>query len=86
MLDVAKAIAYDNANSKDAQQGKATYMDLLRTKVLRVNIIGSCTLWFMLGISFYGSNQYIGQTSSNAFVSVALAGVLQVSVLFTLGN
>ncbi|XP_026738656.1 solute carrier family 22 member 7-like [Trichoplusia ni] len=77
MLDVAKAIAYDNANSKDAQQGKATYMDLLRTKVLRVNIVGSCTLWFMLGISFYGSNQYIGQTSSNAFVSVALAGVLQ---------
>ncbi|KAF9414747.1 hypothetical protein HW555_007443 [Spodoptera exigua] len=77
MLDVAKSIASEKVNSNEPIR-KATYLDLLKTKVLRINIFGSCMIWFVLGISYYGSNQYIGQTSSNVFISVLLAGVLQV--------
>ncbi|KAH9642623.1 hypothetical protein HF086_011216 [Spodoptera exigua] len=77
MLDVAKSIASEKVNSNEPIR-KATYLDLLKTKVLRINIFGSCMIWFVLGISYYGSNQYIGQTSSNVFISVLLAGVLQI--------
>ncbi|PZC71520.1 hypothetical protein B5X24_HaOG213193 [Helicoverpa armigera] len=76
MLDVAKSMASEKVNSNEPIR-KATYLDLLKTRLLRINIFCSCTIWFVLGISYYGSNQYIGQTSSNVFVTVALAGVLQ---------
>lgn len=77
MLDVAKSIASEKVTSNEPLR-KATYLDLLKTKVLRINMLGSCIIWFVLGISYYGSNQYIGQTSSNVFITVLLAGVLQV--------
>ncbi|CAB3224754.1 unnamed protein product [Arctia plantaginis] len=78
MLDVVKSIAADNVNSNDKKQSKATYMDLVKTKALKLNSICSCTIWFTLGITFYGSNQYIGETSSNIFISIFLAGLLQI--------
>lgn len=77
MLDVAKSIASEKVTSNEPLR-KATYLDLLKTKVLRINMLGSCIIWFVLGISYYGSNQYIGQTSSNVFITVLLAGVLQI--------
>ncbi|XP_026739256.1 solute carrier family 22 member 12-like [Trichoplusia ni] len=79
MIDVVKSIASENTEYKDSQQEKANYTDLFRTRRLGINTVCSCTIWFILGISFFGSNQYIGQTSSNPFVAVALAGVLQIS-------
>ncbi|CAB3233021.1 unnamed protein product [Arctia plantaginis] len=78
MLEVVKSIAADNVNSNDKKQSKATYMDLVKTKALKLNSICSCTIWFTLGITFYGSNQYIGETSSNIFISIFLAGLLQI--------
>ncbi|XP_075984956.1 organic cation/carnitine transporter 2-like [Anticarsia gemmatalis] len=78
MMDVAKSIAAENVDPGDSKQGKATYLDLLKTKALRRNILGTCTMWLITGITFYGSNQYIGQTSSNVFISILLAGALQI--------
>ncbi|KOB51777.1 putative organic cation transporter, partial [Operophtera brumata] len=74
MLDVAKRIA--NEASSDGPKVRATYLDLIRRPAIRMNNVCCCVSWFILGLSFYGSNQYIGQTSSNVFVTIVLAGGL----------
>lgn len=78
MLDTAKEIAADS-NIDNKHITSATYMDLLRQPSMRIRNLCSCIIWFLLGLSFYGSNQYIGQTSSNVFITISLAGALQVS-------
>ncbi|KAI8437281.1 hypothetical protein MSG28_011655 [Choristoneura fumiferana] len=55
---------------------KVNYSDLFRPS-MRVKTVCCCLVWFITGTTFYGVNQYISQTSSNAFVSVSAAAAVQ---------
>lgn len=76
MLETAKIVA------KEAKVGnvqkKATYWDLLTLPHLRIKNMCSCISWMFLGAIYYGCSQYVGQTSSNIFVTMPLTGVLKV--------
>lgn len=78
MIDIAQSIVVDEANFNINKQEKATYLALLKTRTLRLYTFCSCTIWFMIGVTFYGSNQYIGQSSSDVFISISTAGALQI--------
>lgn len=82
-LEVAQSIADESkvATSKE-KQSTVSYIDLLTNPRLRMKNLLSCIIWFTLGLVFYGGKQYIGQTSSNVFITIALAGVLQVNPSF----
>lgn len=38
----------------------------------------SCISWMLLGAIYYGCSQYVGQISSNVFVTISLTGALKV--------
>ncbi|XP_037868070.1 organic cation transporter protein [Bombyx mori] len=77
MMDRVKIIAFES-NVDEHKNVKATYLDLIKVQEIRWKNIGCCLTWFILGLSFYGSNQYIGQTSPNVFVAIAMAGAIQI--------
>ncbi|KAM3958892.1 organic cation transporter protein-like [Aphomia sociella] len=78
MREIVDSIANDrNTNISGSQETKASYWDLIRIKSLRMKNIFSCVSWFILGVSFYGGNQYVGQMSYDPFLSVVLAGAFQ---------
>ncbi|XP_030025908.1 organic cation transporter protein-like [Manduca sexta] len=82
MIEIVNKIAHESTTDKPKE--KASFLDLMRPN-LRTKNLCSCITWFILGMSFYGSNQYIGQTSSNPFASISLAGVLQIPGVFLSG-
>lgn len=53
----------------------------LLSSSLRLHTICSCVMWLICGLSFFGFNQYISQTSPDPFTSVAAAGAIQASLL-----
>ncbi|CAK1546857.1 unnamed protein product [Leptosia nina] len=55
----------------------ATYGDLFRTS-LWVKTVCCSAMWTIVGLTFYGFNQYISQTSPDPFVTVAAAGAIQI--------
>ncbi|XP_063363269.1 organic cation transporter protein-like [Cydia amplana] len=55
---------------------KVHYGDLFRPN-LWVRTVCSCALWVITGVTFYGVNQYISQTSSSLYISIAAAAVIQ---------
>ncbi|XP_053615864.1 organic cation transporter protein-like [Plodia interpunctella] len=85
MLQIAKEISDESKSRQEKSASKATYLDLIRIPSLRMRNLCSCLVWFILGLSFYGGNQYIGQTSSNTFLSIVLAGALQIPGLIIAG-
>lgn len=76
MLATATIIA-EEAKVEDVQK-KATYWDLLTLPQLRIRNMCSCISWMFLGAIYYGCSQYVGQTSSNVFVTMSLTGALKV--------
>ncbi|KAL4719754.1 hypothetical protein ACJJTC_013314 [Scirpophaga incertulas] len=64
---------------------KPNYLQLLH-RSLRVKTTCCCFIWFITGITFFGLNQYIGQTSPDPFISVGAAGAIQIpSILASIG-
>ncbi|CAH2053985.1 unnamed protein product, partial [Iphiclides podalirius] len=47
-------------------------------KSLRLKTLCCCAMWMISGLTFFGFNQYISQTSPDPFVSVAAAGAIQI--------
>ncbi|CAG4985422.1 unnamed protein product [Colias eurytheme] len=60
-----------------SQTTRANYTDLMRP-CLRVKTVCCCFMWTIVGLTFYGINQYISQTSPDPFVTVAAAGAIQI--------
>ncbi|XP_022815571.1 organic cation transporter protein-like isoform X2 [Spodoptera litura] len=60
-----------------ADEPKPNYLDLFK-KFLLLKTVCCCIMWVITGIIFFGFNQYISQTSPDPFISVALAGAIQV--------
>ncbi|XP_059047546.1 organic cation transporter protein-like [Achroia grisella] len=79
MRNVVDSINHEcNVDRARREEEKASYWDLVRLPSLRMKNIYSCVAWFILGVSFYGGTQYVGQTSSDPFLSVVLAAAFQV--------
>ncbi|KAL4719751.1 hypothetical protein ACJJTC_013311 [Scirpophaga incertulas] len=86
MMEVAQSIENEYTMSDNSvKHTKVSYLDLITKPSLRLKNLCSCLAWFILGISYYGGNQYIGQTSSNTFLVILLAGALQVPGLIISG-
>ncbi|KAG6451359.1 organic cation transporter protein [Manduca sexta] len=72
--DTIKKISQD-ISSSDAP--KQNYSALFR-RSLRLKTACTCIIWLITGVTFFGFNQYISQTSPDPFVSVAAAGAIQI--------
>ncbi|VVC94746.1 unnamed protein product [Leptidea sinapis] len=60
-----------------SDEARANYSDLMHP-TLRVKTICCCIMWMVVGLTFYGVNQFISQTSPDPFVTVAAAGAIQI--------
>lgn len=56
---------------------KPNYIDLFKGTLL-VKTVCSCIIWMITGLTFYGFNQYVSQTSPDPFLTVAAMGAIQV--------
>lgn len=72
--DTLKKLSEEFSGSQDI---KPNYSDLFG-KSLRRKTICLCVMWLITGVTFFGFNQYISQTSPDPFVSVAAAGAIQI--------
>lgn len=63
--------------SSSSSDNQLNYLDLFSAPLL-VKTVCTGALWLISGISFFGLNQYIGQTSSDPFITVFVAGAIQV--------
>ncbi|CAH0760456.1 unnamed protein product, partial [Diatraea saccharalis] len=61
----------------DSNEPKPNYLQLLHSS-LRIKTICCCFIWLISGVTFFGLNQYISQTSPDPFISVAVAAAIQV--------
>lgn len=59
---------------------KPNYIDLFKGTLL-VKTVCSCIIWMITGLTFYGFNQYVSQTSPDPFLTVAAMGAIQVVFL-----
>ncbi|XP_032522611.2 solute carrier family 22 member 6-A-like [Danaus plexippus] len=60
---------------------KPHYGDLFRGSLM-IKTISSCVIWMITGLTYYGFNQYVSQTSPNPFITVAAAGLIQIPSIF----
>ncbi|GAB0094985.1 organic cation transporter protein [Sergentomyia squamirostris] len=60
----------------DAQMSRGNIVDLVRTPNMRIKTLVMCFNWFVCGIAFFGVAQYIGHTSGDIFVNVAISAAL----------
>ncbi|RVE41967.1 hypothetical protein evm_013376 [Chilo suppressalis] len=73
-----------DAIKSSSEQPKPNYLQLVHSS-LRTKTICCCFIWLITGVTFFGLNQYISQTSSDPFVSVAAAAAIQIpSVLLSI--
>lgn len=63
---------------KNANEPKVNYSVLFR-RVMLVKTLCTSAMWLITGMIYYGFNQYLSQTSRDPFISVALAGLIQVN-------
>ncbi|XP_049885643.1 organic cation transporter protein-like [Pectinophora gossypiella] len=68
-------------DSRTVDQPRLNYWALLRPE-LRVRTACSVVLWLVTGHTYFGFNQYIGQTSPDPFLSVAVTALVQVPANF----
>ncbi|XP_044268025.1 organic cation transporter protein-like [Tribolium madens] len=69
-----------NKISEEKQAGNI--LDLVKTPIMRMYTFCVGFNWFVCGLCFYGSAQYIGQMGGNIFINVALSGVIQIPSTF----
>ncbi|CAG9135425.1 unnamed protein product [Plutella xylostella] len=81
--DTLTKLSKEILNNK-TDEPKLDYIDLFRTASLRKRTVCSCALWLIGGLTFFGVNQYITQTSPDPFVSAAAAGAIQPAIEDTL--
>ncbi|RVE41966.1 hypothetical protein evm_013375 [Chilo suppressalis] len=78
-LEIAKRISSEEKiQSEKDKNAKMSYWILISHPTTWLSNLCSCAVWFCLGVSLYGGNQYVGQTSSNVFLSSILIGALQI--------
>lgn len=70
-------IAAKNAKGLTGAVNKGNFLDLFRTRNLRMKTIYICFNWFVCGLAFFGVAQYIGQTGGNIFANVAISAALE---------
>lgn len=78
MKAVVESIASEGSSTQKIHR-KATLRDIVTLPSLRVKNLCSCLIWFTSGLSYFGSNQNVGQTNSNALLAFGLVGVAEVS-------
>lgn len=66
-----------NEIRKNSNKSNLNYTALFH-KSLLLKTICCCIMWLIVGVTFFGFNQYISQTSPDPFVSVAVAGIIQI--------
>uniref|UniRef100_A0A1Y1K9J5 Major facilitator superfamily (MFS) profile domain-containing protein n=2 Tax=Photinus pyralis TaxID=7054 RepID=A0A1Y1K9J5_PHOPY len=63
---------------RSIEQATGTFMDLVRTKSMRVKSISIFYNWVVCGLCFFGGAQYMGQLGGNVFVNIAMSAVIQI--------
>ncbi|CAH0596531.1 unnamed protein product [Chrysodeixis includens] len=61
----------------NSDKPKLNYSAIFRRGLL-LKTACCCFIWLVTGVSYFGFNQYVSQTSPDPFISVALAGVIQI--------
>jgi MFS family permease len=69
---------YLQKNDINEERHGGNIFDLVRTPIIRTYTICVGFNWFVCGLCFFGSAQYIGQLGGNIFINVALSAVIQI--------
>lgn len=64
--------------AKEEQVAKGTWIDLIRTKNMRIKTVCMNFNWFVCGMCFFGVSQYVGETGGNIFKNVAISASLEI--------
>ncbi|XP_052750899.1 organic cation transporter protein-like [Galleria mellonella] len=73
--EVLANLSQDRLTKTD--ESKLNYSDLFQS-TLRIRSVCCCAMWLITGTMYYGFNQYISQTSSDTFVSIAVSASIQI--------
>ncbi|CAG5056957.1 unnamed protein product [Parnassius apollo] len=65
-------------NIQNSSTGPKLNYTALFHKSLHLKTMCCCIMWTISGLTFFGFNQYISQTSPDPFISVAAAGAIQI--------
>lgn len=55
---------------------RGTFVDLVRTPIMRKRTICICFNWFALGLVYFGVALYVGQSDGNIFANVAMSATM----------
>lgn len=69
--------AMSEAIQSKSEEPRPNYLQLMH-RSLRVKTTCCCLIWLITGVTFFGLNQYISQTSPDPFISVSAAGAIQI--------
>lgn len=72
-----------DAKSETEQKAEGNFLDLFRTKNMRVKTLCMNFNWFVCGMCFFGVSQYIGESGGNIFRNVALSAVFELPGLLS---
>ncbi|EFA04006.1 organic cation transporter protein [Tribolium castaneum] len=76
---------YMQKNEINEEKQAGNILDLVKTPIMRMYTFCVGFNWFVCGLCFFGSAQYIGQLGGNIFINVALSAVIQIpSTLFSI--
>ncbi|KAG5679163.1 hypothetical protein PVAND_008753 [Polypedilum vanderplanki] len=64
--------------TKTEQVAKGSWVDLIRTKNMRIKSVCMYFNWFVCGTCFFGVSQYVGETGGNIFKNVAISASLEI--------
>lgn len=72
-------------NEINEEKQGGNILDLVKTPIMRMYTLCIGFNWFVCGLCFFGSAQYIGQLGGNIFINVALSAIIQIpSTLFSI--
>ncbi|XP_028166129.1 organic cation transporter protein-like [Ostrinia furnacalis] len=75
---------FSQAIQSRSDEPKPNYTELFR-RSLWLKTSCCCGIWLITGVTFFGLNQYISQTSPDPFISVSAAGAIQIpSILLSI--
>lgn len=75
--EVKKYMA-NNPCAGDAKSKTGNLLDLFRTPTIRKYTIVMWLNWLFCGLSFFGSNQYVGEIGGDVFLNIVLAASIQI--------
>lgn len=81
--ETVQAVFDAKSETEQKADAEGNFLDLFRTKNMRVKTLCMNFNWFVCGMCFFGVSQYIGESGGNIFRNVALSAVFELPGLLS---